>query len=291
MIFLFILFFFKSLRNVVKVIWWKDCNLSMDPQLNLKLPIPIIESIISFSSLEEKLGFRLTCKRFFIFATKNFFPVITTILCGGCADFQDGDLRAARFWFPSVGVLDSSSTNLFVSDQFNDVIRKIDLISNQVTTFCGTPKKKGHKNGLSHEAQFCFPLGLALHEEEKVLYVADTLNHAIRSVNLMNGEVDTLRGTQRIQGNIDAIETDLYFTHPYGLALDSIAHHLYVTDIDEHCIKRVVLREKRVETLCGSGTDGYVNGTFEESMFDGPCDITFNPLTQDLYMNELKFKE
>jgi DNA-binding beta-propeller fold protein YncE len=46
------------------------------------------------------------------------------------------------------------------------------------------------------------------------------------------------------------------------------------------------LSERRVETLCGNGNSGYVDGSFEESMFNNPFDISFNSLTEELYVSD-----
>lgn len=259
----------------------------MDPQLELKIPIPIMEQIISLSSLTEKLLFRVSCKRFLQFITKHVFSTITTTLCGNKNEgYSDGVGVTAKFDGPFFGVLDSSSNLLFVSDTLNDAIRKIDLSTNQVTTLCKTPPVCSFKVGLGNKSHFHRPSGLALHKNEKILYVSNLGNDVIQSINLIDEKVTTIVGNPRGFGRKDGIGEEASFDHPCGLALDSISNFLYVADKINHAIRRVWLEEKRVETLCGGECRGYADGSFEEAIFDGPHDIALNLETQELYVSD-----
>lgn len=254
----------------------------MDPQCMLRVPIPIIEEIISFSSLKEKLTFRITCKKF-QHITNRYFPTFTTTLCGNIEGNKDGDFLSAEFNRPEFGVLDSSSNSLLISDVFNYKIRRIDLSTKKVSTLCGGP---GWKDEIGGDSLPCFPSGLALDEREKILFVSDCMNHVIRSVSLLDGKVQTIYGTPLKQGKLDGIGSETTFYRPRGLAFNSILKHLYVVDSSNHSIRRIILDERRVETLCGNGKEGYKNGSLVESMFCYPCDITFNSLTEELYVSD-----
>src|SRR5690242_16114420 len=69
----------------------------MNPQAQTIIPIPIIEEIISFSQLKEKLLFRQSCKLFLLFTNREFFPTITTTLCGSLQGYEDGEALKAKF--------------------------------------------------------------------------------------------------------------------------------------------------------------------------------------------------
>ena len=166
------------------------------------------------------------------------------------------------------------------------MIRRIDLSTNKVNTLCGTPGKNGWKDGIGSESQFYYPSGLALNEKENILFVSDSWNHVIRRVSLIDGRVDTIYGKKGNKGRNDGIGNESTFNYPQGLAFDSISNHLYVADCGNHSIRRIILNERRVETLCGNGNEGYVDGSFEESMFNYPFDISFNSLTEELYVSD-----
>src|SRR5690606_33220806 len=74
-------------------------------------------------------------------------------------------------------------------------------------------------DGPHDHAAFNRPQGLAL--EREYLYVADTGNHSLRRINLLNGTVDTLCGNGRagdpVEGPVASTRTSL--NHPVGLAV------------------------------------------------------------------------
>lgn len=258
----------------------------MDPQLTLKLPAPILGEIISFSVFSTKLTFRITCKRFLDFINTYVFPTFTTTLCGATGGYKDGDFIHAQFNGPSFGVMNFDSTILFISDRGNRVVRKIDLSTNQVITLCGSSRKWGRKNGVGNEDQLRYPSGLALHEKEKLLYVSDSWNHVIKSINLINGKVETLFGNPRQKGRKDGIGKEATFYFPKGLALDSISNSLYVADNHNNSIRKILLSERKVETLCGTSESGYRDGSFDEATFHHPWDIAWDSKTQKLYTSD-----
>lgn len=258
----------------------------MNPQLELVLPIPIMEEIISLSALRDKVTFRATCKRFLHFMTKRFFPTFTTILCGSTEGYEDGEFTHVKFANPCFGALNSSLNVLYVSDMYNQIIRQIDLSTDQVTTLCGVPMTVGWIEEDGREAKFRYPSGLALDEKNQILYVSDTNNHVIRGINLINGRVNSIVGDPYSSGKKDGIGRNATLYYPYGLALDSISSTLYVADSENHAIRRILLKENRIETLCGNEWSGYRNGSFEDALFNVPFDLVFNPKTQELYVSD-----
>lgn len=75
-------------------------------------------------------------------------------------------------------------------------------------------------NGGLGEAAFNRPQGLALVRD--VLYVADTGNHALRRINLMSGQVDTLCGNGRVgdpRAGVLANPWDSALNHPVDVAV------------------------------------------------------------------------
>lgn len=81
-------------------------------------------------------------------------------------------------------------------------------------------------DGPHDQAAFNRPQGLAL--EREVLYVADTGNHSLRRINLLNGTVDTLCGNGRagdpVEGPVAGTNTSL--NHPVSLAIAANQVHI-----------------------------------------------------------------
>src|SRR5438874_2051652 len=105
---------------------------------------------------------------------------VVTTLAGtpGIYGSADGTASAAQFDYPR-GIAIDSTKNLYVSDQYNQTIRKI-TPTGVVTTLGGVTGSYGIGDGTRPSARFMNPAGIAV-ANSGVLYVADSYNHEIRS--------------------------------------------------------------------------------------------------------------
>ena len=153
---------------------------------------------------------------------------VRTIAGNGTPGDADGPGSTARFNRPSGLALDASGTKLYVADSDNHCIRVIDLASNDVDTIagsCGTPPDHADGAGTT-AAKFNIPVGLAL--SGNTLYVADSENHRIRTVDLADPDktVNTIAG-DGTAGWTNGIGTAARFESPTGIAVRGST--LYVT--------------------------------------------------------------
>jgi sugar lactone lactonase YvrE len=110
----------------------------------------------------------------------DFTALTCTTFCGGTAGYFDGPINQAQFSNPHQMCRDSEG-NLYVADTGNHCIRKINMKTGYVSTVAGLPQQAGYVNGTGEVAKFNSPCGLAI-DNEDVLYVGDSNNHAIRRV-------------------------------------------------------------------------------------------------------------
>jgi len=105
---------------------------------------------------------------------------VVTTLAGtpGTSGSADGTGSAARFNSPR-GIAVDSAKNLYVSDQYNQTIRKI-TPTGVVTTLAGVAGSYGIADGTGRSARFLNPAGIAV-ANSGTLYVADSYNHEIRN--------------------------------------------------------------------------------------------------------------
>ena len=113
--------------------------------------------------------------------------VVSTLAGGGVAGHQDGRGAAARFNGP-VGVAVDATGVVYVSDTYNDGIRRI-APDGEVTTIAGG-RRAGQADGPAAQALFNAPTGLALAANGE-LYIADTANDAVRKLG-RDGIVSTV---------------------------------------------------------------------------------------------------
>ena len=85
------------------------------------------------------------------------------------------------------------------------------------------------------------------------LFIADT-NHNRVMVSSFDGDVQQVIGTGE-EALVDGPLAQSAFNHPQGMAVDGDI--LYVADTENHAIRRVDLQAGQVETIAGTGEQGY----------------------------------
>ncbi len=174
------------------------------------------------------------------------------------ASGADGTTTEVRFG--GARAIARHGTNLYVTD--NETIRKIDMTTNEVTTFAGKYGDPGYVDGTGNSARFRGLTGIAT--DGTNLYVTDTWNHTIRKIAIATGIVTTLAGKAGEFGNTDA-------KVPIGIATDS--YSVYVTT--GHAIKKIDMATNTVTTFAGnSDAWGTNDGTGTAARFDSPRGLT-----------------
>jgi DNA-binding beta-propeller fold protein YncE len=143
-------------------------------------------------------------------------------------DHVDGAAGEARFDEPQGLALSPDGRSLYVADSGNDVIRRIDLDSGQVSTVAGDPLDFGHRDGAASGALFFSPNSLAFDRQGR-LVVADTGNFAIRRIDLATRQVETVAGFVGGSAHLDGVGADAAFDFPELIARDG-AGNLFVGD-------------------------------------------------------------
>ncbi len=103
------------------------------------------------------------------------------------------------------------------------------------------------------ESALSFPGKVLADEAGGRLFIADT-NHNRIIVSSFDGEVRQIIGTGE-EALVDGPVEQAAFNHPQGMALDG--DFLYVADTENHAIRRVGLASGQVQTLAGTGEQGY----------------------------------
>jgi streptogramin lyase len=188
----------------------------------------------------------------------------TTIIAGSdSAGFANGPGTAARFNHP-FGIAIDKAGNLYVADQANELIRKIDA-GTLVTTYAGLTGVTGAANGSTALASFNKPFGVAADTSGNI-YVADAGNNMIRMIS-PSGTVSTFAGTG-VAGAADGADS-ASFNSPLGVAVDK-AGNVYVADY-ENSLVRKISPAGVVSTLAGkSGVSGFADGLDTAARFNLP---------------------
>ncbi|SVD89663.1 uncharacterized protein METZ01_LOCUS442517, partial [marine metagenome] len=140
----------------------------------------------------------------------------------------------------------------------------------EVSTFAGSGTA-GSTNATGTAAKFNYPSGSAT--DGTNLYVADRDNHMIRKIVIATGEVSTFAGSAGTSEFIDsATATSARFNKPRGITGDGT--YLYVTDHNNHAVRKINISTGAVTTIAGTGSQGYENATGRAAEFYSPTGIT-----------------
>lgn len=114
---------------------------------------------------------------------------VTTLIGTGLFDFglKDGPRGTALMQHP-LGLF-AEVGQVFVADAYNHAIRKYDAAAKTLSTLAGTGER-GEKEGAFPQAEFNEPNAVV--KAGDTLYVADTNNHRIRTLDLQKRVVSTL---------------------------------------------------------------------------------------------------
>lgn len=184
-------------------------------------------------------------------------------------DLERSRVAATPLRFPGKVLADEAGQRLFISDSNNNRI-VVTSLDGKLLDVIGSGAI-GSKDGSYAEAQFDHPQGMTLIGD--TLYVADTENHQLRTVDLAKKTVSTLAGTgeqARFRaGGGKLSETAL--NSPWDLnVVDGV---LYIAMAGPHQIWAHKLGSNTIWPYAGSGREDIQNGDLDEGALAQPSGI------------------
>ncbi|MDH3611179.1 MAG: fibronectin type III domain-containing protein, partial [Nitrosopumilus sp.] len=192
--------------------------------------------------------------------------------------------------------LDTSTDYLYVADTDNNRIQIIDVNGNcdsnddeyLANDVCFIDEFGGSGNG---DGKFDLPSGLALHDDNDMLYVADTDNNQIQIIDVdgnCSGAIELADNICFVDEFGDVGDEEGEFKVPSGLVLDVSNDILYVADTDNERIQMI-----NVDGSCSGSEELTDDVCFEEEFgdsgdddgeFDVPSALALNPTDDLLYV-------
>lgn len=203
---------------------------------------------------------------------------ITTVAGSGAPGYagDNGPASAALLRGPS-GIAVDENGAVFIADTGNDRVRRIDPVTNIITTYAGTGiGGSTGDGGLATAARINAPHGITIGSDGS-LFIADHANDRIRKVDPA-GIITTVAGTGVTGFSGDGgLATAAKLDHPVGVALD-FAGALYIADRANHRIRKVDTSGV-ITTVAGNGTSGF-NGdniAATSARLASPSDVMVSP--------------
>ncbi|MES2252449.1 MAG: autotransporter-associated beta strand repeat-containing protein [Pseudomonadota bacterium] len=197
----------------------------------------------------------------------------------GSSGSTNGTGTAASFSTAVRGITcDSTSSNLYVADMGNGLIRKIDISTAAVTNFVNVNS--------AHAITV---------QDSTSAYMVDFMDAAIYKTSYTSPSAVVFAGSTSSSsqspadnaGYVNGTGTDAKFYRPTGIIMSGA--NLYVSDYTNNCIRQITKSGAAVTTFAGSttvgNTGGNADGTGTAATFNGPAGIAVDS-SGTLYVTE-----
>ncbi len=218
-------------------------------------------------------------------ASGKIFTIAGSTLVGDAGD--GGQAIAAKLNKPSAVALDASN-NIYIADEGNHRIKKVNASTGIITTLVGTGTAGYTGDGsLATAAQLNAPTALVLDASGNI-YISDNGNNVVRKVTVSTGLITTLAGTgvAGFSGD-DGLATLAMLDNPRSIVLDASAN-LYIADANNNRI-RMVDGNGIITTVVGTGAPAanphQGNGGNPKAAVIGPS-RGIAVFSNDLYLSE-----
>ncbi len=191
---------------------------------------------------------------------------------------------------PAGLVLDGAG-NLYFADSGNHIVRRIDAVTQVISTVAGTPGQQRYSGdgAVATAAKLAFPEGLALDAAGDLL-IADTGNNVIRKVAATAtgfGDISTIAGTGAAGFNGDnQLATAAELNSPWSVAVAPDGS-IYIADLTNNRVRKVDKLDGSgtISTVAGTGTRGFMGdgGAATAALLGEPAALAFDP-AGDLYI-------
>lgn len=150
----------------------------------------------------------------------------------------DGVISASLLNQPYGICVDDYTNDIYFTDYGNHKIKKIQ--SNGSITTIGGNGSPGYENGIGTGSRFNGPKGITIDSIRKILYVADSNNHVIRTIDLKRNNTDLFAGIPFQTGDSTGDRYLSKFNSPQGVYYSSLNNSLMIADTKNNKVKRIL---------------------------------------------------
>jgi sugar lactone lactonase YvrE len=224
---------------------------------------------------------------FYFFTSVSFSQIITTIAGNGVGTYagDGGQATSASFSEPQGVVIDDTG-NVYVVDEDDDVIRKINT-SGIIHTIIGTGSVGYSGDGGQAKLAKLNSPGGAVIDRKGNIYITDTYNHVIRKVNT-SGIISTIAGHGTISGygGDGGAATNAYLNFPEMITVDGIGN-IYVTDAGNNRVRKIDTAGI-IKTIAGTGVAAYAGdgGAATSAKLAYPTGIALDTTSEIIYIGD-----
>jgi hypothetical protein len=188
----------------------------------------------------------------------NIGPVSLVAGNGTVPGAANGTGPSAAFNGPQAMLASYDRSMLFVADQTNHAVRRIDTRTHRVTPWVGLMGTAGTNDGIGTAARTNQPRDIIYHPTDPRLLVMLELT-MVRTIAVDTAEVRHLCGGVT-PGYVEGSATAARFQKPYGLLAHPDGEHVIVADTYNHRVRLVSLSTGATQLLAGSVANASTDG-------------------------------
>jgi sugar lactone lactonase YvrE len=180
--------------------------------------------------------------------------IISTTIRGDYGFCGDGGKALDACFNYITGFAIDARGNVFIADRYNARIRRVDAITQIITTIAGNGETGfSGDGGAAKAAALNSPFGVAVDDARKLLYIADAGNNRVRQVDLSTNIITTVAGGGSLSNGIGDNQraTTAVLSFPTSLAIDA-AGNLLIADRGNGRIRKLELATGIITTVAGS---------------------------------------
>lgn len=167
----------------------------------------------------------------------------------------DGDLATKALLNSPIGIALDDKDNVYIADSANFRIRRVDALTNIITTIAGNGKASKDSfnvgdGGSALSATFNIPASVALDSNGNI-YVCDIFNQRVRRIDATTNIITTVAGNGQFDfSNDDQPATQAALVNPVGIAIDG-NNNLFIPEIVYSRVRRVDGVTNKISTIVG----------------------------------------
>jgi DNA-binding beta-propeller fold protein YncE len=193
---------------------------------------------------------------------------VVTTLAGNESGYADGVGTLAKFSSPRGIAISPDGTFALIADRFNYRIRRLDMLTKNVTTVAGSTQN--FTDGVGTNANFKGMLHVDIDPTGSYALICDNNDSRIRRLDIASSQVTTLAGSGKGVSQ-DGVGTNAIFQTPIGVSIDPTGTYALVTDFAPtggNRIRRIAIASALVTTLAGSDSASAIDGVGAQSTFN-----------------------
>jgi trimeric autotransporter adhesin len=217
--------------------------------------------------------------------------IISTIAGTGSVGYSGdgGPATAATLNQPTSVAIDSLTSNLYIADTGNSVIRMITKSTGIISTVAGTGTA-GYTvgGGLATKTKLSNPLGVGIDNSLRLIYIADSSNNRVLMISMSSGVISRIAGANFSSSfSGDGGKAKIAgLANPTSIAVDPTSSNIYIADALNNRVRMIAKSTGIITTVVGSGAAGESGdgGLALNATLNGPACLAVDRSTGNIYI-------